>query len=194
MSNKKKKNKAEAQRQKNFQDLWNNATTVAPGASLPEITANTNQSTGNVPISNTTEIGMSAEQAADFNYQSGLLTLQGNINQELENLRGAWAYKGTDISTARELEARQYVVDRESATNENIANIQAANNLDLRRLIEAGETERENIRGTTARDVETIRGQFDVEGEKVRQAGAKDITNIQAQAGWRNALLGAFSF
>lgn len=179
-------------------DVSPGAVAYKPPAKTPPaddtVAVNTTQPTGTVPISNVNEIGMTADQASDFQYKSGLITLQGNIEQELENLRGAWALKGTDISTARDLEARKYVIDRESLTQENVTKIQGQNNLDLRKLIEAGETERENIRGSTARDIERIQGEYNIQGENIRQAGQQRTADIQKAGTMYGSLINAFNF
>ncbi len=52
----------------------------------------------------------------------------------------------------------------------------------------------EGIRGQTERDVANIQGEYGVKQEATRQGGQKDIARIGAEAGFRNALIGAFSF
>lgn len=145
--------------------------------------------------------GMTREQASDYVFQSGLLTLQGNINTELEKLRGVSASSVASIgagatvrSAELDNEARKYLADKDYLGKTDVAKIQAENNLRLQDIINAGLKDVEGVRQQGGRDIARITGEFGVKQEAEKQRGQKDIANIGAQAGYRNALIGAFSF
>lgn len=145
--------------------------------------------------------GMTREQAADYLFQSGLLTLQHNTDIELEKLRGITATRTAEIgagatvrSAELDAEARRYLADKDYLAKTDVANIQAKNNLDLQAIINAGLKDVENVRQEGGRDIARITGEFGVKQESERQRGQKDIADIGASTAYRNALIGAFSF
>lgn len=144
---------------------------------------------------------------------AGILTqLQGNINKEIESIRAggmtgaASIQAGAAVNVANiqagankyiaelDLQARKYLADKDYLKGVDVEKIKAQNNLDLQAVINAGLKEVEGIRGQTAKDVANIQGEFGVKQESTRQAGQKEIARINEQAGFRNALIGAFSF
>jgi hypothetical protein len=154
-------------------------------------------STGAVPG---TSPGMSQEE---FSYasQAGLFNLQGNIQQELEQLRGATAIKGAEIaagaavrSAELDAEARRYLGDKDYLARTDVARIQGESTLRLQDIINAGLKDVEGIRQEGGKEIARISGEFDVKQETEKQRGQKDIAGIGERAGYRNALIGAFNF
>lgn len=147
------------------------------------------------------EIGMTREQAADYNYRAGLATLDNDLSQELEKLKITGAERLANISAAAskygydaDERAKKYVADRQAETGVAVENIRAKKDLDLQNIINAGLENVSKIETAGRSDVARITGEFGVEQEKTRQAGQKDIANIQSRGGIYNSLVGAFSF
>lgn len=145
--------------------------------------------------------GMSQEQYGDYLYESGITTLQGNIQQELEKLRAtglssvANIQAGATVRSAElDNEARKYLADKDYLGRTDVAKIQAENNLRLQDIINAGLKDVEGIRQQGGRDIATITGEFGVKQESERQRGQKDIAKIGSESAYRKALIGAFSF
>jgi hypothetical protein len=145
--------------------------------------------------------GMSQEQYGNYLYESGLTTLQGNINQELEKLRGTSLAAVANIqagatvrSSELDKEARMYLADKDYLGKTDVAKIQAENNLRLQDIINAGLKDVEGIRQEGGKDIARITGEFGVKQESERQRGQKDIAKIGSESAYRNALIGAFSF
>lgn len=144
---------------------------------------------------------------------AGILTrLRGDIDKEIEQIRGLTATNVADITgrysvqTAQigadatkyvgrlDLEAKKYLADQDFAKAVRVTELQTKNNLDLQNIINAGMKEVEGIRGQTAKDVASITGEYAVKQEATRQEGQKDIARIGSDVGFRNALISAFSF
>jgi hypothetical protein len=130
-----------------------------------------------------------------------LAKLAGDIEIEKEQVRGLYTTRQQEISSAatkygydRDLEAKKYIADQDLLKNTRVAEIEGQKRIDLQSIINAGLKDIEGIRGQTERDVETLRGEFGVKQESERQRGQKDIARIGSEAGFRNALIGAFSF
>lgn len=154
-------------------------------------------STGIVPGSSP---GISRDEF-DYVFQSGLISLQGDIDKELESLRGATAIRGAEIaagatvrSAELDAEARKYLGDKDYLARTDVAKIQAENNLRLQDIINAGLKDVEGIRQEGGKDIARITGEFGVKQESERQRGQKDIAKIGSESAYRNALIGAFSF
>lgn len=150
---------------------------------------------------NDSQSGMSQEQYGNYLYESGLTTLQGNINQELEKLRGTSLAAVANIqagatvrSSELDKEARMYLADKDYLGKTDVAKIQAENNLRLQDIINAGLKDVEGIRQEGGKDIARITGEFGVKQESERQRGQKDIAKIGSESAYRNALIGAFSF
>lgn len=178
------------------------ASTVSETKYTPNLDiAKVSPEVGNEPFPSTEEVGLTREQAADQLYKSGLMTLQGNIDQELEQLRGANALGVENVRAAAskygydaDERAKKYVADRQAETGVAVENIRAKKDLDLQNIINAGLENVSKIETAGRSDVARITGEFGVEQEKTRQAGQKDIANIQSRGGIYNSLVGAFSF
>ncbi len=147
------------------------------------------------------EINLTAAQAADYKFQSGLLTLQGNIDQEKLKIQGLTTTKiadigrqASDFAATESRMAQQYVADRSKEAAENVETIRGTNAINLQGIVNAGMKDVEEIRKSAGKDIETIRGQFGVEQESTRQRGQKDIAKISERAGLNAALIGAFNF
>jgi hypothetical protein len=145
--------------------------------------------------------GMSREQYGDYLYNSGLITLQGNINTELEKLRStglssvASIQAGATVRSAElDSESRKYLADKDYLARTDVEKIRGQSNLDLQNIINAGLKDVEGIRQQGGRDIATITGEFGVKQEAAKQRGQKEIANIGAGSAYRNALIGAFSF
>jgi len=145
--------------------------------------------------------GMSAEDYSSYLYNSGLITLQGNINTELEKLRNtglssvASIQAGATVRSAElDSESRKYLADKDYLARTDVEKIRGQANLDLQNIINAGLKDVEGIRQEGGRDIARITGEFGVKQESERQRGQKDIANIGAGSAYRNALIGAFSF
>jgi hypothetical protein len=177
----------------------------------PSAAANSNNiPAANIPVSynvqpgggvDDSKSGMSQEQYGDYLYESGITTLQGNIQQELEKLRAtglssvANIQAGATVRSAElDNEARKYLADKDYLGRTDVAKIQAENNLRLQDIINAGLKDVEGIRQQGGRDIATITGGFGVKQESERQRGQKDIAKIGSEAAYRNALIGAFNF
>lgn len=127
--------------------------------------------------------------------------LRGDIEIEKQQIAGLTSTKVADIQAQAAIfgysadeRAKKYIADQDLLKGTRVAEIQAKNNLDLQAIINSGLKEVEGIRGQTQRDVATIQGEYGVKEESTRQSGQKDIARIGAEAGFRNALIGAFSF
>lgn len=169
-----------------------------------------NAPAANIPVSynvqpggglDDSQSGMSQEQYGNYLYESGITTLQGNIQQELEKLRAtglssvANIQAGATVRSAElDSEARKYLADKDYLGRTDVAKIQAENNLRLQDIINAGLKDVEGIRQQGGRDIATITGEFGVKQESERQRGQKDIAKIGSESAYRNALIGAFSF
>jgi hypothetical protein len=145
--------------------------------------------------------GMSQEQYGNYLYESGITTLQGNIQQELEKLRAAGLSSVASIQAGASVrsaeldnEARKYLADKDYLGRTDVAKIQAENNLRLQDIINAGLKDVEGIRQQGGKDIATITGEFGVKQESERQRGQKDIAKIGSESAYRNALISAFSF
>lgn len=130
-----------------------------------------------------------------------LAKLAGDIEVEKEQVRGLYTTRQQEIASAasrygydRDLEAKKYIADQDLLKNTRVAEIEGQKRIDLQAIINAGLKDIEGIRGQTERDVETLRGEYGVKQESERQRGQKDIARIGSEAGFRNALIGAFSF
>jgi hypothetical protein len=152
---------------------------------------------GNLDISP----GMTRDMAAEYQFQSGLLTLAKNADQELEKLRGLSAAKVAEIgagATVRSAELSKEASDfaelTRKAAGESIETIRGQNNLNLQGVINEGTKAVEQLRKETAENVANISGEFGVKQEATRQKGQKDIANIGSASSLRNALVSAFSF
>lgn len=176
----------------------------------PSATTTTNTTPTNTPVAyniqagggfDDSQSGMSQEQYGNYLYESGLITLQGNINQELEKLRGTSLAAVANIqagatvrSSELDKEARMYLADKDYLGKTDVAKIQAENNLRLQDIINAGLKDVEGIRQEGGKDIARITGEFGVKQESERQRGQKDIAKIGSESAYRNALIGAFSF
>ena len=147
------------------------------------------------------DIGLTAAQAADYKFQSGLLTLAKNADQELEKLRGLSAAKVAEIGAGATIrsaelskEASDFAELTRKAAGESIETIRGQNNLNLQGVINEGTKAVEQLRKETAENVANITGEFGVKQEATRQKGQKDIANIGSASSLRNALVSAFSF
>ena len=175
----------------------------------------TSSSSSSIPAANTpvsynvqpgggvddSQSGMSQEQYGNYLYESGITTLQGNIQQELEKLRAtglsavANIQAGASVRSAElDNEARKYLADKDYLGRTDVAKIQAENNLRLQDIINAGLKDVEGIRQQGGKDIATITGEFGVKQESERQRGQKDIAKIGSESAYRNALISAFSF
>ena len=148
-----------------------------------------------------TSPGMTRDMAADYQFQSGLLTLAKNADQELEKLRGLNAAKVAEIgagATVRSAELSKEASDfaelTRKAAGESIETIRGQNDLNLQGVINEGTKAVEQLRKETAENVANISGEFGVKQEATRQKGQKDIANIGSASSLRNALVSAFSF
>lgn len=183
---------------------------IGKGARSYSLPSTTTTTTTNTPVNynvqpdgsiDDSQSGMSQEQYGNFLYESGITTLQGNINQELEKLRGTSLAAVANIqagatvrSSELDNEARRYLADKDYLGRTDVAKIQAENNLRLQDIINAGLKDVEGIRQQGGRDIATITGEFGVKQESERQRGQKDIAKIGSESAYRNALIGAFSF
>lgn len=132
---------------------------------------------------------------------AGLLNLEKNLENEIEKTRGVTQTSIANIQAEsskygydRDLEAKKYLADQDLLKGTRVAEIEGKNRIDLQSIINAGLKEVEGIRGQTERDVANIQGEYGLKQETTRQSGQKDIARIGAEAGFRNALIGAFSF
>lgn len=153
--------------------------------------------TGAVPGSSP---GMSRDEF-DYVFESGLISLQGSIDKELEALRGSTAIRGAEIaagaavrSAELDKEAQMYLADKDYLGKTDVAKIQAENNLKLQDIINAGLKDVEGIRQEGGKDIARITGEFGVKQESERQRGQKDIAQLGSESAYRNALIAAFSF
>ena len=156
--------------------------------------------------------GMTQEQAAEYDIQSGLLNLKGTIDAETaklgyasneriagiqsassERVAGVGA-KAQEYGYEQDRIAKQYVVDRQTGSAEKIAGIQGEYNLKLQDIVNAGLSNVESIRGEAGKETAKIAGEYGLKQEGTRQAGQEKIARIGEQSSFRNALLGAFSF
>jgi len=149
----------------------------------------------------TSDGGMSAEDYSSYLYNSGLITLQGNIDEELEKLRSTGLSNVASIQAnalikGKEIDERasNYLADKNYLAATDVEKIRGQANLDLQNIINAGLKDVEGIRQEGGRDIARITGEFGVKQESERQRGQKDIANIGAGSAYRNALIGAFSF
>jgi hypothetical protein len=156
--------------------------------------------------------GMTQEQAAEYDIQSGLLNLKGTIDAETAKLGYASNERIAGIQSAsservagigaeaqkygydQDRIAKQYVVDRQTGSAEKIAGIQGEYNLKLQDIVNAGLSNVESIRGEAGKETAKIAGEYGLKQEGTRQAGQEKIARIGEQSSFRNALLGAFSF
>lgn len=183
---------------------------IGKGAKSYSLPSTTTTTTTNTPVLynirpgggfDDSQSGMSQEQYGNYLYESGITTLQGNINQELEKLRGTSLAAVANIqagatvrSSELDNEARKYLADKDYLGKTDVAKIQAENNLRLQDIINAGLKDVESVRQQGGRDIATITGEFGVKQESERQRGQKDIAKIGSESAYRNALIGAFSF
>jgi hypothetical protein len=130
-----------------------------------------------------------------------LIQLEKDLENEIWKTRGltdkavaTTQAEATKYGYDKDLEAKKYLADQDLLKGTRIAEIEGKNRIDLQGIINAGMKEVEGIRGQTERDVANITGEFGVKQEATRQGGQKDIARIGAEAGFRNALIGAFSF
>lgn len=148
-----------------------------------------------------TEVGLTAEQAAQYSMDSGLLNLKGNIAQEylklqgsietnIENIRAGSANYGYDQDRI----AKQYVADQQRLSASEVKEIEGRNDVALQNIINAGGLAIEQARGSSAQEVAKITGQFGTEQEKIRQAGEKDIAKLSLSNSIYGGLINAFSF
>ena len=133
--------------------------------------------------------------------QKEITQIQGVTAANVANIQGGYSVKTADISAAaskymadRDLEAKRYLADQDFAKATKVTEIEGKNRLDLQSIINTGLKEVEGIRGESAKEVSRITGELGVKQEEARQAGQKDIARIGEQAGYRNALINAFSF
>lgn len=145
--------------------------------------------------------GRYSQSEYDVLASSGLLSLEKTLENEIWKTRGLTdkAVAVTQAEAAkygydRDLEAKKYLADQDLLKGTRIAEIEGKNRIDLQAIINAGMKDVEGIRGQTERDVANIQGEYGVKQEATRQGGQKDIARIGAEAGFRNALIGAFSF
>jgi len=134
--------------------------------------------------------GMTREQASDYLYQSGLLTLQGNIEKEIQALKSAGDIKSKQL----DVEASKYIADKDYLSATDVAKIRTEGDLRLQDIINAGLRDVEGIRQEGGKEIARISGEYGVKQESERQRGQKDIARLGAQSSYRNALIGAFSF
>jgi len=179
---------------------------------LPGPTVNTTYTPGTWSFAAGTPGGMTQEQAAEYDIQSGLMSLKGSIDSEIAKLGYASNERIAGIQSAsservagigaeaqkygydQDRIAKQYVVDRQTGSAEKIAGIQGEYNLKLQDIVNAGLSNVESIRGEAGKETARIAGEFGLKQEGARQAGQEKIARIGEQSSFRNALLGAFSF
>lgn len=187
---------------------------LAPQPSAPQIPYTPGVSTSGVNLGTSNSIPEGRYSEPEFAVLStGILTrLNGDIQKEITqiqgvtaanvaNIQGGYSVKTADISAAankymadRDLEAKRYLADQDFAKATKVTEIEGKNRLDLQSIINTGLKEVEGIRGESAKEVSRITGELGVKQEEARQAGQKDIARIGEQAGYRNALINAFSF
>jgi hypothetical protein len=162
---------------------------------------NTNPINTDVVFNNGTGPRTMSQSTYDYEYASGLANIRGDIEKQLEVLRGAGAENIANISAGAQRygydadeRARKYVADRAGQSAEAVENIRAKGNIDLQAIVNAGLKDVAEIQGLTSRDVEKIRGEFGVKQEETRQAGSRDIARIGGKAGIYQGLMGAFNF
>lgn len=136
------------------------------------------------------EARLTREQASDYLYQSGLLTLQGNIEKEIQALKSAGDIKSKQL----DVEASKYIADKDYLSATDVAKIKTEGDLRLQDIINAGLRDVEGIRQEGGKEIARISGEYGVKQESERQRGQKDIARLGAQSSYRNALIGAFSF
>lgn len=144
--------------------------------------------------------GVSRDEG-DYLFQSGLINLQGDIQKELESLRGATSIRIAEIgagATVRsgelDREARENVAKIMGESEAQVETIRGTNNVNLQAIINAGNDSVEQIRERTALGVGKLTGEYNLQQEQERQRGQKEIANIGSASSLRNALVGAFSF
>jgi hypothetical protein len=142
-----------------------------------------------------------SQDTYDYEAAAGLINLRGDIDKQLEVLRGASAENIAGISAGAQKygydadeRARKYVADRAGQSAEAVENIRAKGNLDLQAIVNAGLKDVETIRGQFGVEQEKTRGEFGVKQEETRQAGSRDVARIAGKAGIYQGLMGAFSF
>lgn len=181
---------------RNFSQNWN-----APSFT-PTSSTGGSQNT-QTPFSNTATsapTGVSRDEG-DYLFQSGLINLQGDIQKELEALRGATGIKIAEIGAGAQVrsseldkEAREYIADIGRLSANEVETLRGQNDLNLQNVVNAGLKDVESIRKETALGVAQMTGEYGVKQEAERQRGQKDIANIGSASSLRNALVGAFSF
>lgn len=184
---------------KTFSKNWN-APSFTPTSSTGGSVSTQNTQT---PFSNTATsapTGVSRDEG-DYLFQSGLINLQGDIQKELEALRGATGIKVAEIGTGAQVrsseldkEARSYIADIQRLSASEVETLRGQNDLNLQNVVNAGLKDVESIRERTALGVAQMTGEYGVKQEAERQRGQKDIANIGSASSLRNALVGAFSF
>lgn len=186
---------------------WLNAYTQPAAAAAPEAPA--------PPVQNPQEVYTQGSSVGKYNIPAGrysegefaimgqgiLEQLRGDVEREKQQIAGLTAQKVAEIEAGatkygydRDVEAKKYLADQDLLKGTRIAEIEGQKRIDLQDIINAGLKEVEGIRGQTERDVANIAGEFGVKQESERQRGAKEIAQIGSQSGFRNALIGAFSF
>jgi hypothetical protein len=101
-------------------------------------------------------------------------------------------FDATDVSSRRDKEARMYASDREKEAILGKATIDGAFGVTMQNIITAGAQDVEKIRGEYGLAGQRVAGEYGLERSRIEGATARDVANRQRDASIFGALLSGF--
>ena len=183
-----------------------------PGSAV-SVTPSNNASAGGTSGYSDTDIDLGVyEEMARIDTANQDFLNQGlyNSNELIANIRAeadvavANAYSGASMYSAdayagaqmygadRQKEYMMYGADQDRLAKENVASIQGEYSLDLQEIVNAGAKDVETIRGEYGLEGEKLRGEYGLEMERLKGDTARDVASRQKDAQVFGSLLSGF--